>query len=120
MFFDLFKKVSKRLAGGIKKPSASQLSFPDSLKAVFSGKSALYSRESGRDILFIVIVCISVGIIMIIPAGFENSGVQSNAVRCKAQIIHVDNEFLTTIGPVKYGHQKLEIKIAGGRFRGNI
>ena len=83
-------------------------------------KKIFYGPESGRDIVFIIVVCLSIAVVLLIPSGFENSGVQSNAVRCKVQILHVDNEYLVTIGPVKYGHQKLEILVTRGLFKGNI
>ena len=76
-------------------------------------------KESRRDIFFIIVTCILTVIVFMIPTGFEKSGIQSNAVRCKACITQVDNTYLIAIGPVKYGHQILEIHILTGRFKGN-
>jgi len=92
----------------------------------FSGQSfpvsfnVMHGRESGKDIVLIIVVCLLTAMVFFIPTGFEHSGIQSNTVRCKARIIMADNEYLITIGPVKYGHQKLEIQTLTGRFKGNI
>ncbi|MDR0444033.1 MAG: YibE/F family protein [Treponema sp.] len=77
-------------------------------------------KESGKDIVFIIVSCLLTVLVFIIPTGFEESGIQSNSVRCKARIVQVDNEYLTTIGPVRYGHQKLEIQVLSGRFKGKV
>ena len=88
--------------------------------ATFLGSiRAIYGMESKRDVIFIAVVCLFTIMVFLLPTGFENSGIQSNSVRCKAKIIQVDNEYLITIGPVKYGHQKLEIQVLSGEFKGN-
>ena len=82
-----------------------KLSFLDSFRAIH-GKTVygqtIHGRESRRDVIFIIVVCFFTLIVFLIPTGFENSGIQSNTVRCKANIIYVDNEYLIAIGPVKY------------------
>ena len=95
-----------------------KISFPGSFRSLFA--KTILGRESGRDIIFIITACLFTVIVFLIPTGFEHSGIQSNTVRCKASIISVDNEYLVAIGPVKYGHQKLEIQILTGRFKGNV
>jgi len=77
-------------------------------------------KESKKDIIFIIISFLLTIAVFMIPTGFENSGVQSNSVRCKVLITHADNQYVRTIGPVKYGHQILEIQVLRGKFKGAV
>ena len=77
-------------------------------------------KESGKDILFIIFIGLITLIVFLTPTGFEDSGVQSNAVRSRVRITHVDNTLVRTIGIIKYGDQNLEVQILSGDFRGDI
>ena len=77
-------------------------------------------RESRKDILFIIIICFITMVIFLIPTGFEESGVQSNAIRQRVRIIHVDNTNVRTIGIIKYGDQGLDVQMLSGSFKGEI
>lgn len=74
--------------------------------------------ESKKDIVFIAVASLITIIVIFMPTGFEESAAHTNAVRCRASIIKVNNEFVRTIGPVRHGFQNLEIKILSGKFKG--
>ena len=94
------------------KKLTSVLSFPDFHRESF--------KESGKDILFIIVISIVTLIIFMLPTGFENSGVQSNAVRSRVRIVATDNSAVRTMGIIKYGDQRLDIQILSGNFKGEI
>ena len=85
-------------------------------------------KESGKDIVFIIVSSLFTVLVLLLPTGFENSGIQSNTLKCKVRVLHVDNEYVRTMGPVKHGFQKLEVKVVSqgiftgnkGNFKGNI
>jgi len=93
---------------------AAFFSFP----GFFGNKNSF--KESGKDILFIILICLITIIVFIVPTGFEESGVQSNAVRRKVLIIGTDDTNVRTIGIIKYGDQNLDIQVLSGEFRGEI
>jgi len=99
----------------------------EKLKKVVMRLSFLGSfKESKKDIMFIIISFIFTILIFLIPTGFEDSGIQSNTLKCKVRVIQADNEYVRTMGPVKHGYQKLEVQVLSGKivktenFKGSI
>ena len=112
---NIFKKVTKRF------------SFLGSFKAIYNKtiysqviyNEVIYNPESKKDIVFILVTLILTVIVFFIPTGFEESAAHTNAVQGKVRIIHVDNEYVRTIGPVRHGHQRLEVQVLSrGIFTG--
>ena len=110
---NLFSSKDKDLKMNLFKKTTGRLSFLG-FRKIFSLK------ESKKDIVFIIVSFLLTIAVFMIPTGFEDSGVQSNSVRCKVRITHADNQYLRTIGPVKYGHQILEIQVLRGKFKGAV
>jgi uncharacterized membrane protein len=77
-------------------------------------------KESGKDTVFIAVAGILTILALLIPTGFEGSGVYANAVRAKVKVVAVNNERLKIIGPVRQGEQQLEVVILSKPFKGQI
>ena len=73
-------------------------------------------KESKKDIVFIIVSLLFTVLIFLIPTGFEDSGIQSNTLKCKVRIIQADNEYVRTMGPVKHGYQKLDVQVLSGKI----
>jgi len=91
-----------------------------SFKSFLGNYKSLIPKESGKDTIFIVVALLFTLLIMAIPTGFKGSAVQANAVRARARVVEVNNERVKIIGPVRQGEQQLEVKILGGRFKGQV
>jgi len=77
-------------------------------------------KESKKDAVFIAVASILTIIALLVPTGFEGSGVYANAIRAKVRVVDVNNERLKIIGPVRQGEQQLEVEILSKRFKGQI
>jgi uncharacterized membrane protein len=72
-----------------------------------------------RDkLLFLIFGLLSVGVFFI-PTGFEEK-VERRAVRCRGEVLHVDNTHVYQQGMVKQGDQTLELKLMDGPFKGRV
>lgn len=72
-----------------------------------------------RDALLVAIFFILTVALYFVPTGFEDRQPQ-NAVRCKGQILAVDNSELRQFGMVKMGTQDLKVKLKGGPYAGKV
>ncbi|MCL2265373.1 MAG: YibE/F family protein [Treponema sp.] len=92
------------------------------LKAAFKGAVSFLGgfKESRKDIIFIITAGLFTILIFFIPTGFEGSAVQTNALRARARVVHVNNDQLKIIGPVRQGVQQMDVKILSGGFKGQV
>jgi len=90
------------------------------VSSFLGGYKSLIAKESGKDKIFIAAALVFTLLMMIIPTGFKGSAVQSNAVRARVRVVEVNNERVKIIGPVRQGEQQLEVRILGGRFKGQV
>jgi len=79
-----------------------------------------FYKESGKDIIFIIVAGIFTILIMFIPNGFEGSAAYSNSIRARVRVTNVNNEMLKIIGPVRQGDQQLDVEVLSRRFKGEI
>ncbi|MDR2404038.1 MAG: YibE/F family protein [Spirochaetaceae bacterium] len=77
-------------------------------------------RETGRDLIFVLVSIFLTILFFIIPNGFEGASQTAESERARGKVVEVNNERLINIGPVKQGEQQLEVEIRSGRFKGQI
>lgn len=76
--------------------------------------------NSKANIIFIaVITLLSVGLLFI-PTGFENRALTENILYEKAEIVDVDNSYLSSFSIVTTGTQEVTLKIKSGPFKGTL
>lgn len=76
-------------------------------------------KENKKDIIFIVLLIISLIIMIFIPSGFEKQQ-YINTEGVKVKVLSVDNSNVINTGLFKQGDQTVEIEILTGSFKGDI
>ena len=76
----------------------------------------LFSNKTWRDIvLTLVFASFTVGLYFV-PTGFE--GKTDNVVRCRGEVVSVDDTGIQRLGLIRVGEQSLEMVMLDGPFRG--
>lgn len=73
--------------------------------------------KNHRDWLLILILSVLTVGLWFLPTGFEKN-TDTDAVRCTAEIMTVDNTNIQTFGLIRKGEQELALKILDGPFEG--
>ncbi len=74
---------------------------------------------SKSDKYFIGFVAVMLIVLALLPTGFENPSLTENILYEKAEVIGVDNSFLSSYSIVTTGNQELELLVRRGRFKGD-
>nr|WP_321513667.1 YibE/F family protein [uncultured Pseudodesulfovibrio sp.] len=78
----------------------------------------MYSlSKKKRDWFLIVIFSILAAALYYVPTGFEKNK-DSDAVRCTAEVIAVDNENIQELGMIRTGEQSVGLRILDGPYEG--
>ncbi|SDL15954.1 Uncharacterized membrane protein [Maridesulfovibrio ferrireducens] len=72
-----------------------------------------------REFILVVVFALLTAILCFIPTNFDDR-VADNAVRCKAEVIAVDNVEIQQFGMVKTGPQSVTLKILEGKFKDQV
>jgi uncharacterized membrane protein len=75
-------------------------------------------NSKGKDIIFVLFVCIVTAVLSIIPTGFEKKEMYKHSIRVKARIVDTNNQLVKQFGIIKQGNQQLTIHILDSRFKG--
>lgn len=59
-------------------------------------------------------------VLILIPTGYEDAIIYQGTDRTTAKVIETDNSKLLSTGLIKSGEQKCQIKLIGGRFKGQV
>jgi uncharacterized membrane protein len=73
-------------------------------------------KDTSRAAVIASLICIV--ILFLLPTGFEGALQFRDAVKCKVQVISVDNSRIRDTGLIRYGQQICTIKFINGRFKG--
>lgn len=66
-----------------------------------------------------VVLCIVlIGILLMIPTGYEGAIIYQGAEQCKVEVISTDNSQIIDTGLIKSGEQTCVVRIKEGRFKG--
>ncbi|WP_069999609.1 YibE/F family protein [Cellulosilyticum sp. I15G10I2] len=71
------------------------------------------------NLIFLTVVIIIIGILTVIPTGFETD-MYKESVRVKAKIIEVNNTSIIQTGIIKQGNQSLKVQVLSGKYKGDI
>ena len=82
-------------------------------------KMLIAEKNTGKDIIFTLVISVLTVITMLIPTGFEDRR-RTDSLRARAEITEVDNTELEQYGIVKTGNQGLRLRILNGKFKGLI
>jgi uncharacterized membrane protein len=77
------------------------------------------NQRTKRDVLLVAAFSVLSLALLFVPTGFEER-VQENAVRCRGEVVAVDDSNVQQFGMVKSGDQGVTVKILNGRFKGQI
>ena len=72
-----------------------------------------------RDVVLIFVFFVLSLLMIFVPTGFEER-VDTRAVRCRAEVLAVDDTSIQQLGLVKSGDQEVVLKILDGPFKGRI
>lgn len=72
---------------------------------------------SRRDILLVLFFVFLICLLSFVPTGFENR-IPANSIRCRGEIITVDNSEVRQYGIIRLGTQVLEVSLKSGPFKG--
>ena len=80
-------------------------------------KKMNFSWKNNAPVIFSVLLII---VLMMIPTGYESKLAYQNADRVRAEVISTDNSDIIDNGLLRTGEQRCEVKILGGRFKGEV
>ena len=81
---------------------------------IIPGKQVLRGKKDAVLVAVFLALCL---IIWFLPTGFEQK-VDRRAIRCKGQVVEVDNKNVIRHGMVKTGEQQVKIEMENGPFEG--
>ena len=70
-----------------------------------------------RNLLFLGLSMIVIGVLLMFPTGFENALQFKDAVKCKVEILEVDDSSIIDTGLIRTGHQVCKVRFLNGRFK---
>ncbi|HAX74179.1 MAG TPA: hypothetical protein DCY20_11700 [Firmicutes bacterium] len=77
----------------------------------------IIKKADRKEVFFMTIIIILIGILSIIPTGFEKQ-IYMNSEGVKAKVISTENSGMWTTGLVTQGDQECQIEILSGQFKG--
>lgn len=75
------------------------------------------TKELKQDAALVAVFILLSAILFALPTGFEQR-INSRAVRCKGEILSVDNSQIQQFGMIRSGDQGVTARILDGRFKG--
>ncbi|TGE35716.1 YibE/F family protein [Desulfosporosinus fructosivorans] len=76
--------------------------------------------EKRKELLPAFICLILFLILIILPTGYEGAVIYKGTDRCQAEVLSVNNDTVIDTGLIRSGEQTCEIKLLGGRFKGQV
>lgn len=64
-----------------------------------------------------LVTIVLIGILILIPTGFENAVIYKNAEKEEVEIVAVDNSAIIDTGLIRSGEQSCTVKVLGGIFK---
>jgi len=90
---------------------------PPSLRRPFLLSVQMTLLRSRKDLLLTVLFLIFIIALTFVPTGFENR-IPENSVRCRGEILSVDNSEVQQHGIIRLGTQILTVSLKSGPFKG--
>lgn len=77
------------------------------------------TQKIKHNVVLVFIFSVLSLILFFIPTGFEEN-IEKNALRCRGEVVEVDNSSIRQFGMVKSGDQGVALKILDGPFKGRV
>lgn len=71
-----------------------------------------------RELLFMMIGTFMIIVLLLLPTGYEDAQIYTEAERCKAKVLTTDESSVISSGLIQSGEQICELEILTGRFKG--
>lgn len=71
-----------------------------------------------RELLFMMIGIFMIIVLLLLPTGYEDAQIYTEAERCKAKVLTTDESSVISSGLIQSGEQICELEILTGRFKG--
>lgn len=81
-------------------------------------KSKLFVKTEKNNLLILAVTFIIIGILLLIPTGFEDAVQFKDAEKCRARIETVNNSAIINTGLIRTGQQICEVTFLSGKFKG--
>lgn len=81
-------------------------------------KAKLFVKTEKNNLLILGVTFIIIGILLLIPTGFEDAVQFKDAEKCRAQIESVNNAAIIDTGLIRTGQQICEVTFLSGKFKG--
>lgn len=73
-------------------------------------------KTEKTNLLVVGLSLIVIGILLLLPTGFEGALQFTDAVKCKAKIVSVDNSRIVDTGLIRSGQQVCTVRLLSGKF----
>lgn len=81
-------------------------------------KSKLFVKTEKNNLLILAVTFIIIGLLLLIPTGFEDAVQFKDAEKCRARIETVNNSAIIDTGLIRTGQQICEVTFLSGKFKG--
>lgn len=81
-------------------------------------KSKLFVKTEKNNLLILAVTFIIIGLLLLIPTGFEDAVQFKDAEKCRARIETVNNSAIIDVGLIRTGQQICEVTFLSGKFKG--
>lgn len=76
------------------------------------------SKSNRKNLLILGFTLILIGVLLLVPTGYEGAVQFRDAVKCRARVESVDNSSIIDTGLIRSGQQVCRVTFLSGRFKG--
>lgn len=76
------------------------------------------SKSNHKNLLILGFTLILIGVLLLVPTGYEGAVQFRDAVKCRARVESVDNSSIIDTGLIRSGQQVCRVTFLSGRFKG--
>ncbi len=88
------------------------------MKSFPSFLSSSLQKSKSKNLLILGFTLILIGVLLLIPTGYEGAVQFKDAVKCRARVESVDNSSIIDTGLIRSGQQVCRVTFLSGRFKG--
>ncbi len=72
-----------------------------------------------RELVFIAVGMLMIAFLLLLPTGYEDAEIYTEAVRCKVQVLSTDESSVRSSGLIRSGEQLCRVRVLDGMFQGS-
>lgn len=76
------------------------------------------SNNRKRELIFILVGILLIGILLLLPTGYEDAVIYKEAVRCRVKVLSTDESSVISSGLIRSGEQICQVEVLNGQFKG--